>query len=61
MENERLKDEIKELKVALDAAAAQQLEVKEKEKVESGKKWQRWKQCYVCLEMTHTGICEVCL
>ena len=56
-----MKCEIKELKVALDAAAAQQLEVKEKEKVESGKKWQRWKQCYVCLEMTHTGICEVCL
>ena len=52
-----MKCEIKELKVALDAA--HQLEVKEKEKSESSKKWQHWKQCYVCLELTHAGICEV--
>ena len=54
-----MKCEIKDLKEQLEVKEKE----KEKEKAESGKKWhqQHWKQCYVCLQMSHAGICEVCL
>ena len=54
-----MKCENKELKEQLEAKEKE----KEKEKSDSSKQWhkQHWKQCYVCLQMTHAGIREVCL